>query len=167
MKVWKFNPKFVFFHNSHKGIFYSFIFLKWNHISRYFVSIKLVYILYFLCVNFFPCVYSKNNNSMTQSHFFQGNYFLFIELTSQLHRTLVPIPVWLFYLLDHNDRIPSKVLGNITLRQKSKNICLTILKCWNTSKIWKFLFTKKNSYFENILYSSRAVVILLNRVLHY
>ena len=42
---------------------------------------------------------------------FQGNYFLFIELTSQLHRTLVPIPVWLFYLLDHNDRIPSKVLG--------------------------------------------------------
>ena len=23
----------------------------------------------------------------------------------------MPIPVWLFYLLDHNDRIPSKVLG--------------------------------------------------------
>ena len=29
----------------------------------------------------------------------QGNYFLFIEMTSQLHRSLVPIQVWLLYLL--------------------------------------------------------------------
>lgn len=29
----------------------------------------------------------------------RGNYFLFIEMTSQLHRSLVPIQVWLLYLL--------------------------------------------------------------------
>lgn len=29
----------------------------------------------------------------------QGNYFLSIEMTSQLHRSLVPIQVWLLYLL--------------------------------------------------------------------
>ena len=61
----------------------------------------------------------------------QGNYFLFIELTSQLHRTLVPIPVWLFYLLDHNDRIPAKVLGVILTAAymvfKGKSILKTAL----------------------------------------
>jgi len=61
----------------------------------------------------------------------RGNYFLFIELTSQLHRTLVPIPVWLFYLLDHNDRIPAKVLGVILTAAymvfKGKSILITAL----------------------------------------
>jgi len=61
----------------------------------------------------------------------RGNYFLFIELTSQLHRTLVPIPVWLFYLLDHNDRIPAKVLGVILTAAymvfKGKSILKTAL----------------------------------------
>jgi len=65
-----------------------------------------------------------------------GNYFLFIELTSQLHRTLVPIPVWLFYLLDHNDRIPAKVLGVILTAAymvfKGKSILKTAL-AWKTA----------------------------------
>jgi len=66
----------------------------------------------------------------------RGNYFLFIELTSQLHRTLVPIPVWLFYLLDHNDRIPAKVLGVILTAAymvfKGKSILKTAL-AWKTA----------------------------------
>jgi len=61
----------------------------------------------------------------------RGNYFLFIELSSQLHRTLVPIPVWLFYLLDSKDRIPSKVLGVILTAAymvfKGKSILRTAL----------------------------------------
>ena len=43
--------------------------------------------------------------------FFQGNYFLFIELASQFYRTLLPIPVWIYYLLDNTEKIPSKILG--------------------------------------------------------
>lgn len=41
----------------------------------------------------------------------RGNYFLFVEMTSQLHRSLVPIPVWLHYLLDNHEKLPSKVIG--------------------------------------------------------
>ena len=51
----------------------------------------------------------------------RGNCFLFIEMTSQMHRSLVPIQVWLTYLLEGglpggagaDKRIPSKVIGVI------------------------------------------------------
>merc|ERR1712077_93570 len=69
--------------------------------------------------------------STVLQHRKRGNFFLFIELTSQLHRTLVPIPVWLFYLLDSKDRIPSKVLGVILTAAymvfKGKSILRTAL----------------------------------------
>ena len=39
----------------------------------------------------------------------QGNYFLFIEMTSQLHRSLVPIQVWLLYLLHGGLALSSSV----------------------------------------------------------
>ena len=43
----------------------------------------------------------------------QGKYFLFLERCSQLHRELVPIQLWLIYLLNGYDRIPGKVMGVI------------------------------------------------------
>jgi len=50
----------------------------------------------------------------------RGNCFLFIEMSSQMHRSLVPIQVWLTYLLEgglpganSEKRIPSKVIGVI------------------------------------------------------
>lgn len=64
---------------------------------------------------------------------------MFIELTSQLHRTLVPIPVWLFYLLDQNERIPSKVLGVILTAAYMVFKGKSILK---TALAWKLAATK-------------------------
>ena len=82
----------------------------------------------------------------------QGNYFLFIELTSQLHRTLVPIPVWLFYLLDHNDRIPAKVLGVILTAAymvfKGKSILITAL-AWKVAAS-KLLQSTVSTFFLRI-----------------
>ena len=46
-------------------------------------------------------------------HLSQGKYFLFLERCSQLHRELVPIQLWLIYLLNGYDRIPGKVMGVI------------------------------------------------------
>jgi len=50
----------------------------------------------------------------------RGNCFLFIEMSSQMHRSLVPIQVWLTYLLEgglpgtnSEKKIPSKVIGVI------------------------------------------------------
>jgi hypothetical protein len=45
--------------------------------------------------------------------FAQGKYFLFLERVSQLHRELVPIQMWLIYLLNGYERIPGKVMGVI------------------------------------------------------
>ena len=45
----------------------------------------------------------------------QGKYYLFLEMTSQLHRQLAPLQPWLMYLLnskgDGASSIPDKVLG--------------------------------------------------------
>jgi uncharacterized membrane protein YecN with MAPEG domain len=45
----------------------------------------------------------------------RGKYYLFIEVTSQLHRQLAPLQPWLIYLLQSNGEgagsIPNKVLG--------------------------------------------------------
>lgn len=43
----------------------------------------------------------------------RGKYFLFLERCSQLHRELVPIQLWLIYLLNGYERIPGKVMGVI------------------------------------------------------
>ena len=84
----------------------------------------------------------------------QGNYFLFIELTSQLHRTLVPIPVWLFYLLDHNDRIPAKVLGVILTAAymvfKGKSILKTAL-AWKVAASKLLQSTVSTFFFVKIV----------------
>ena len=44
-----------------------------------------------------------------------GKYYLFLEVTSQLHRQLAPLQPWLMYLLnskgDGASSIPNKVLG--------------------------------------------------------
>ena len=64
---------------------------------------------------------------------FQGNYFLFIELSSQLHRTLLPIPVWIYYLMDNTEKIPSKILGVILIAAymvfKGKSIMTQFVAC--------------------------------------
>ena len=69
---------------------------------------------------------------------FQGNYFLFIELASQLYRTLLPIPVWIFYLLDHKDNIPAKILGVILTAAymvfKGKSIMTQVIACKNAGE---------------------------------
>ena len=47
----------------------------------------------------------------------RGKYYLFLEVTSQLHRQLAPLQPWLMYLLNSNGdgggagSIPNKVLG--------------------------------------------------------
>ena len=45
----------------------------------------------------------------------RGKYYLFLEMTSQLHRQLAPLQPWLMYLLnskgDGASSIPDKVLG--------------------------------------------------------
>ena len=45
----------------------------------------------------------------------QGKYYLFFEVTSQLHRQLAPLQPWLMYLLHSKGEgagnIPNKVLG--------------------------------------------------------
>jgi len=63
----------------------------------------------------------------------RGNYFLFIELSSQLHRTLLPIPVWIYYLMDNTEKIPSKILGVILIAAymvfKGKSIMTQFVAC--------------------------------------
>eukprot|EP00093_Oithona_nana_P006849 06849.XXX_321748_327244_1 [CDS] Oithona nana genome sequencing. len=63
----------------------------------------------------------------------RGNYFLFIELASQLHRTLLPIPVWIYYLMDNTEKIPSKILGVILIAAymvfKGKSIMTQFVAC--------------------------------------
>ncbi len=56
-------------------------------------------------LRFSPCLTSRFR--------IQGKHFLFIERTSQLHRELVPIQMWLVYLLNGYERIPGKVMGVI------------------------------------------------------
>ena len=55
----------------------------------------------------------QHTYNILQLYFTQGKYFLFLERCSQLHRELVPIQLWLIYLLNGYDRIPGKVMGVI------------------------------------------------------
>ena len=63
-------------------------------------------------------------------------------MTNQLHRALVPIPVWLYYLLESHERIPSKVVGVILTAAymvfKGKYILRSAL-AWKAaaSKLWQ------------------------------
>ncbi|XP_059090529.1 RING finger and transmembrane domain-containing protein 2-like [Tigriopus californicus] len=79
----------------------------------------------------------------------RGKYFLFIERTSQIHRELAPIHIWLLFLLNGYERIPGKVLGVIMVAvymvAKGK-LLLKSARCWKQA-IHKILQSK--SYGKN------------------
>ena len=95
----------------------------------------------------------------------QGNYFLFVEMTNQLHRALVPIPVWLFYLLDGHDKIPSKVVGVILTAAymvfKGKSILKSAL-AWKiaASKLWQSTVSIQWDFLKDILNLKYPIAIL-------
>jgi hypothetical protein len=99
--------------------------------------------------------------------FFQGNYFLFIEMSNQLHRTLVPIPVWLFYLLENSDRLPSKVLGVFLVAAymvfKGKSILKTAL-AWKlaASKLLESTVISLLRFLPSRSMSSKNVILLFS-----
>merc|ERR1719319_644609 len=70
----------------------------------------------------------------------RGKYYLFIEVTSQLHRQLAPLQPWLIYLLASNGEgagsIPNKVLGvflTAAYMVVKGKIIMVALKLWRTA----------------------------------
>merc|ERR550519_44411 len=70
----------------------------------------------------------------------RGKHYLFIEVTSQLHRQLAPLQPWLIYLLQSNGEgagsIPNKVLGvflTAAYMVVKGKIFMRALKLWRTA----------------------------------
>merc|ERR1711884_660539 len=72
----------------------------------------------------------------------RGKYYLFLEVTSQLHRQLAPLQPWLMYLLNSNGdgegagSIPNKVLGvflTAAYMVVKGKIFMRALKLWRTA----------------------------------
>lgn len=89
----------------------------------------------------------------------RGNCFLFIEMSSQMHRSLVPIQVWLTYLLEgglpgttSGRRIPSKVIGVILTAMYMVVKGKLILK---DAMAWKIAASR---FWQNIQYGMNPTI---------
>jgi hypothetical protein len=69
----------------------------------------------------------------------QGKYYLFIEVTSQLHRQLAPLQPWLMYLLHSKGEGPASIPNKVHIEK------LTCAQYLDITCILLFLEIRKGS----------------------